>query len=60
MAYLRRKADAFLESWLADPGRKPLVVKGARQVGKTETVRRFARAHYDSVVEVNFVEEPKY
>ncbi len=60
MAYLRRKADAFLESWLADPGRKPLVVKGARQVGKTETVRRFARAHYDSVVEVNFIEEPKY
>lgn len=60
MGYLRRKADAFLESWRADPARRPLVVRGARQVGKTETIRRFARASYDSVVEVNFVEEPKY
>lgn len=60
MGYLRRKADVFLESWRADPARRPLVVRGARQVGKTKTIRRFARASYDSVVEVSFVEEPKY
>lgn len=60
MLYLRRKADAFLDAWKADPGRKPLVVRGPRQVGKTETIRRFAKANYDVVIEVNFVEEPKY
>ena len=39
MAHLKRKADMFLETWKADKDRKPLIIKGARQVGKTETVR---------------------
>lgn len=60
MAYLRRKADAQLERWHEDVNRLPLLIKGARQVGKTETVRRFAWRHYDSLVEINFVEAPKF
>ena len=60
MAYLRRKIDAFLEQWKSDLDKKPLVVKGPRQVGKTESIRRFGFANYDSVIEINFVEEPKY
>ena len=60
MTYLERKIDAFLEQWKKDPDRKPLIVKGARQVGKTESIRRFAARHYENVVEINFVEEPKY
>lgn len=60
MAYLSRKADAFLEQWKALEFRKPLIVKGPRQVGKTESIRRFARKNYQSVVEINFVEEPRY
>ena len=60
MAYLRRKIDRFLMDWKADGNRKPLVVKGPRQVGKTEAIRHFAPANYRSVVEINFVEEPKY
>ena len=60
MTYLRRKADAYLEAWKADPNWKPLIIKGPRQVGKTETIRRFAARHYESVIEINFVEEPKY
>ena len=60
MTYLRRKADKVLDDWRADPDRKPLVVKGPRQVGKTESIRRFAASHYESVIEINFVEEPKY
>ena len=60
MRYLRRKADDFLEAWKDDPGRKPLIVRGPRQVGKTETVRHFAQGRYESVVEINFVEEPRY
>jgi uncharacterized protein len=36
MELLKRKIDTFLEIWKADPDRKPLIVKGARQFGKTE------------------------
>ncbi|NMM94892.1 ATP-binding protein [Bifidobacterium oedipodis] len=58
--YLKRKMDAALEAWKSDEGRKPLIVKGPRQVGKTATIRRFAAEHYRSVVEINFAEEPRY
>lgn len=60
MRYLRRKIDLYLEEWKKDSHRKPLVVKGPRQIGKTESVRRFAAEHYTNIVEINFVEEPKY
>ena len=60
MIYLKRKIDTFLTEWKDDPQRKPLVIRGPRQVGKTESVRRFGKQHYKSVVEINFVEEPKY
>lgn len=58
--YMSRKADRFLEEWKQDHDRKPLIVKGSRQVGKTETIRHFAAENYESVIEINFVEEPKY
>lgn len=35
-------------------------MKGARQIGKTESIREFAKANYSSSIEINFVEEPKY
>ncbi len=60
MIYLRRKADDFLTEWKKDPQRKPLIVKGARQVGKTASVSRFGKENYKEVVFINFVEEPKY
>lgn len=60
MRYLRRKIDAFLAGWKAAPGHKPLIVRGPRHVGKTESVRRFAQHGYESVIYINFVEEPKY
>ena len=58
--YLRRKFDAWLASWKSDSNHKPLLVKGARQVGKTESIRHFANAHYDNVIEVNFVFQPEF
>ncbi len=58
--YLKRKIDLFLQNWKNDSDRKPLIVKGPRQIGKTESIRQFAKANYESVVEINFVEEPKY
>lgn len=60
MIYLRRKIDVYLREWKEDRNRKPLIVKGARQVGKTESILRFAKAAYESVININFVEEPKY
>lgn len=60
MAYLRRKADDFLKNWRLNPDRRPLIVKGPRQIGKTESIRKFGAENYGQVVEINFVEEPKY
>lgn len=60
MIYLRRKIDDFLRAWKMNPCRKPLVVKGPRQVGKTESIRKFSAEYYENVIEINFVEEPKY
>ena len=58
--YLKRRIDSFLEKWKADEDRKPLVVKGCRQVGKTESIHHFIYQNYESVIEINFVEEPKF
>lgn len=58
--YLKRKIDYFLETWKTDKERKPLIIKGPRQVGKTESVRQFANKHYESLIEINFIEEPYY
>ncbi len=58
--YMMRKVDAFLKEWREDPERKPLIVKGPRQVGKTESIRKFASENYESIIEINFVEKPKY
>ena len=57
--YLKRKIDAVLESWYAGK-RRPLILNGSRQVGKTASVRRFATKRYENIVEINFVQEPKY
>lgn len=58
--YLKRKIDAFLNDWRLNPGHKPLIVRGARQVGKTESIMQFAKQQYKHVVYVNFVESPYY
>ena len=60
MLYLRRKFDAWLDAWKRDPDRKPLLVKGARQVGKTEAIRHFAAARYENFIEINFVFQPEF
>ena len=60
MLYLKRKIDAFLAAWKENPDRNPLIVKGPRQVGKTESIRRFGDRNYKSVIYINFAEEPKY
>lgn len=58
--YLKRKIDTYLDEWKANPKRKPLIIKGARQVGKTKSIETFAAKNYESVVEINFVSDPVY
>lgn len=58
--YLKRKIDDFLSEWAMDSNRKPLIVRGARQIGKTESILQFAYKHYESVIEINFVKDQKY
>ena len=60
MMYLKRKIDSFLCDWKKNSNHNPLIVKGARQIGKTESILHFAKQNYDNVVYINFVEEPKY
>ena len=58
--YLRRKIDGYLAAWKADPDKKPLIVRGCRQIGKTESIIHFAELNYESIVEINFVRDEKY
>ena len=60
MELLKRKIDAYLENWFSNPKSKPLVINGARQVGKTVSVRTFGKKHYESVIEINFVLDKNY
>lgn len=56
---MHRQINQNLEYWLNSPNRKPLLIRGARQVGKSYTVKAFAQAHFEQFVEVNFELEPE-
>ena len=53
-----RFASEYLKKWKSIKRRKPLVIRGARQVGKTYLVRSFAGEHFDRLLEINFEQEP--
>ena len=55
---LRRKIEKVLAEWKKSESRKPLVIKGIRQCGKTYIVQKFARENYGNVVYMNFILEP--
>lgn len=57
---LKRKIDKYLTDWKNRSDRKPLIIKGARQIGKTRSVEWFAGQNYASVIEINFIEQKKY
>lgn len=57
---IKRKIDGFLTDWKARDDHKPLIVKGARQIGKTFSVSKFAKNNYANVIEVNFALQPQY
>lgn len=56
---LRRKIIDQLTVWHADANRKPVVLKGCRQCGKTYAAQEFAAANYESTIYINFFENPE-
>ena len=51
---LKRKIDSFLVEWKKQSDRMPLIVRGARQIGKTKSILEFAKKNYKSIIEINF------
>ena len=60
MSRLRRKIDQYLIDWKNDKNKMPLIVKGARQIGKTDSIKNFAKNNYKYLVEINFALDQKY
>lgn len=56
---MKRKQLKSLEGWLSGPGRKPLVIRGARQIGKSTLVRLFAQEIQRPLAEVNLERHPE-
>ena len=55
---ITRKIDSYIEHFY-ETSNKALLVDGARQVGKTYSIRRFGNAHFDSFIEINFIQTPE-
>ena len=54
---IKRKIDRYLADFF-DTDRKALMLTGARQIGKTYSIRRFGHEHFERFVEINFIENP--
>ena len=58
MSELKREFYGTLKAWKESKGRECLLVKGARQIGKTFIIEKFGRENYASLVVVNFISSP--
>ncbi|MBN2857446.1 MAG: ATP-binding protein [Candidatus Delongbacteria bacterium] len=57
---MKRYFESYLEEWKSRTSRKPLIVRGARQIGKTYTVEEFGRTNFERVIKINFEEKPEF
>ena len=60
MERLKRKIDEYLIEWKKTSTKLPLIIKGARQVGKTNAIRNFGKNHYKKFIEINFALQPQF
>lgn len=60
MGLLKRKIDQELLRWKNTQEHLPLIVKGARQIGKTESIRQFGKQNYNNMIEINFVLQKQF
>lgn len=56
---LKRKVNLFLKEWKENINKKPLIISGARQIGKTTSIREFGK-EYESFIEIDFVKMPQF
>lgn len=57
---LKRKIDSYLVEWKKQSNRMPIIVRGARQIGKTKSIIEFAKKNYQSIIEINFALDEKF
>lgn len=57
---MQRQALKFLQDWLTSKPSRPIVLRGARQVGKTWLIREFAKTNKKLLIELNFEKNPEY
>ncbi len=57
---LKRKIDEYLVTWKKSKDKLPLIVKGARQIGKTKSIELFINSNYKNIIEINFVLDKEY
>ena len=57
---MQRDISVFLRKWKNSKVRQPLLIRGARQTGKTYSVRQFGKANFENCVEINFEEKPEF
>ena len=60
MDRLKRKIDDYLIKWKQNRNRLPLIIKGARQIGKTNAIRNFGKNNYKTFIEINFALQPQF
>ena len=57
---IKRKMYKYLINWKQKKDKSVLIIKGARQVGKSYLVREFGRNEYEGYIEINFLKNPLY
>lgn len=60
MERLKRKIDNYLIEWKNSKNKLPLIIKGARQIGKTNAIRNFGKNNYKTFIEINFALQPQF
>ena len=60
MERLKRKIDDYLVEWKNNEDRLPLIIKGARQIGKTNAIRYFGENNYENFIEINFALQEQF
>ena len=57
---MKRDIEKLLKQWKNESNRMPLMIRGARQVGKSYTITEFGKGEFENLVTINFEQHPEY